>query len=82
MHLDLCDVSKRLLILNQHLGELKALLWADPHYVPQQEYPVWSVAHLQKQQIIISFSQRSILTVYYIVSSNYSLTFLSTIFSP
>lgn len=30
----LCNVSKWLFILNQHLGELKALLWTDPHYVP------------------------------------------------
>lgn len=47
----LCDVSKWFFILNQHLGELEALFGTDPHYVPQQEDPVWSVAHLHKQCI-------------------------------
>lgn len=47
----LCNVSKWLFILNQHLGELKALLWTDPHHVPKQEDPVWSVAHLQGQHM-------------------------------
>lgn len=46
---NLCNVSKRLFILNQHLGELETLFWTDPHHVPQQEDPVWSVAHLQGQ---------------------------------
>lgn len=55
---DLCNVSEWLFILNQHLGELKALLWTDPHYIPQQEDPVWSVAHLQEQQIVKHNSSR------------------------
>lgn len=43
----LCNISKWLFILNQHLGELQTLLWIDPHYIPQQKDPVWSVANLQ-----------------------------------
>lgn len=46
MLLDLSDVSQRFLILNEHLWELQALFWTDPHDVPQQEDPVWSVANL------------------------------------
>lgn len=43
---DLSDVSQRFLILNEHLRKLQTLFWTDPHHVPQQEDPVWSVANL------------------------------------
>ena len=43
------DVCQWLLILHQHLGKLQALLWVDPHHVPQEEDPVWGVAHLEQQ---------------------------------
>lgn len=57
--LNLCNVSKWLFILNQHLGELETLLWTDPHHIPEQEDPVWSVAHLQGQRIFKSNSPTS-----------------------
>lgn len=47
---DLCNVSQGLFILDQHLGKLQALFWVDPHHIPQQEDPVWSVAHLITKQ--------------------------------
>lgn len=43
----LCDVSQWLLILDQHLSKLQALFWIDPHHIPEQEDPVWGVAHLE-----------------------------------
>ena len=46
---DLCDVSQRLLVLDQHLGELQALLRTDAHHVPEQEDPVRGVPHLHTQ---------------------------------
>ena len=43
---DLCDVSQRLLVLDQHLGQLQALLRTDAHHIPEQEDPVRGVPHL------------------------------------
>lgn len=42
----LVDVGQRLFVLDQHLGELQALVWIDTHHVSQQKHPVWGVAHL------------------------------------
>lgn len=44
----LVDVGQRLLVLDQHLGKLQALVWIDSHHISQQEHPVGGVAHLQK----------------------------------
>ena len=47
---DLCNVSQWLFVLDKHLGKLQALFWVDPHHIPQQKDPVWSVAHLVPKQ--------------------------------
>lgn len=47
---NLCDVSQWLFILDQHLGKLQALFRVDPHHIPQQKDPIWSVAHLKKKK--------------------------------
>lgn len=49
---DLCNVSKWLFILHQHLSKLQALFWVDPHHIPEQKDPVWSVAHLEPKKLI------------------------------
>lgn len=45
----LCNISKRLFILHQHLCKLLALVWIDSHDVSQQENPVRSVANLHRK---------------------------------
>lgn len=47
---DLCNVSQWLFILHQHLSKLQALFWVDPHHIPEQKDPVWSVAHLEPKK--------------------------------
>lgn len=42
----LVEVSQWFIILYQHLCKLKALLWVDPHYVPEQEDVIRGKAHL------------------------------------
>lgn len=43
----LVDVGQRLLVLDQHLGKLQALVRIDTHHISQQEHPVRGEAHLQ-----------------------------------
>lgn len=43
----LVDVCQGLFILHQHLGKLKALIWADPHHASQQENPVRCITNLE-----------------------------------
>ena len=42
----LVEVSQGLLFSHEHLGKLGALLWVQPHHIPQQENVVGSVANL------------------------------------
>ena len=43
---DLCNVSQWFFILHQHLRKLQALFRVNPHNIPEQKDPIWSVAHL------------------------------------